>query len=191
MDPLNKFQNWYLEELAETNDKIPSACCFSTIGTDGYPNARFVSLKDVRNGQFIVTGPLNSRKGLEIEQTPMAALTFWWPVTQKQVRVQGDVHSLDAAEADLYFRERPAEAQIVSLVSEQGKLLEDADFLDKRFSHFQKLYENREVPRPDDWGGFSITPVRMEFLLFSGSRFHERILYTREGQQWKEKSLQP
>jgi len=191
MDPLNKFQNWYLEELSETNAKIPSACCFSTIGTDGYPNARFLSLKEVRNGQFIVTGPLNSRKGREIEQIPMAALTFWWPVTQKQVRVQGDVQILDPADSDFYFRERPAEAQIVSLVSEQGKLLEDLELLEKRFSHFQKLYENREVPRPDDWGGFSITPIRIEFLLFSGNRFHERKLYTRESEQWEEKSLQP
>lgn len=191
MNPFIKFQYWYLEELDQTDSNIPSACCLSTLGTDGYPNARFVSLKEVRDEQFIVTGPMNSRKGREIEKIPRAALTFWWPVTQKQVRIQGDVLKLDPAEADRYFQERPADAQIVSLASEQGRHMADPEALETRFSHLQKLYENKAIPRPYDWGGFAIIPVRMEFLLFSESRFHERVLYSRNGKKWEKQGLQP
>lgn len=117
MDPIIKFQNWYEQEL-DTNDAlIPSACCLSTTGTDGYPNARFVSLKEVDGRQFIVTGPLDSRKCQEVTYKPRAALTFWWPATGKQVRVQGNVKLIDSEDADRYFSERTRESQIVSWVS--------------------------------------------------------------------------
>src|SRR5438309_3912875 len=90
MDPLQKFGEWYSEELRQSNARIPSACCLSTIGLDGYPNARIVSLKEVKNEKFIFTGSLTTRKGLEIANKNKIALTFWWSATEKQIRIQGD-----------------------------------------------------------------------------------------------------
>lgn len=91
MNPFSKFEEWYKEELFKTSVSIPSACCLSTTGLDGYPNARFVSLKSLIDESFVFTGSSDSRKGLELETIPKAALTFWWTETERQVRIQGDV----------------------------------------------------------------------------------------------------
>lgn len=191
MDPIIKFQNWYEQEL-DTNDAlIPSACCLSTTGTDGYPNARFVSLKEVYGRQFIVTGPLDSRKCQEVTYKPRAALTFWWPATGKQVRVQGDVKLIDSEDADRYFSERTRESKIVPWVSKQGKPMENGGTLNERFDHFSGLYAGKEIPRPKNWGGIGIVPIRIEFLVFSPERLHERLLYVRNGSGWNEQHLQP
>lgn len=191
MDPIIKFQNWYEQERNITNTLIPSACCLSTTGLDGYPNARFVSLKEVVGGQFIVTGPLDSRKCKEVMYKPHAALTFWWSATGKQVRVQGDVKLIDSEDADRYFSDRTRESQIVSWVSTQGKPVENGSSLKERFDHFSNLNTGEEIPRPENWGGIGIVPVRIEFLVFSPERFHERLLYVRNGTGWSEQYLQP
>lgn len=190
-EPFGKFKTWYQEEIASSENKIPSACCLSTTGLDGYPNARFISLKDVKQNSFIVTGPLDSRKGKEIKQNPQAALTFWWPATEKQVRVQGDVNLIDQTSADSYFSERTREAQIVSSVSRQGKPLKNIEWLENRFDHFSEKYSTVQIPRPDFWGGLEIIPVRIEFLAFKNSRFHERLLYTKTIDTWNVQKLQP
>lgn len=191
MEPFKKFQTWYQKEMDETEESIPSACCLSTSGEDGYPNARFVSLKEVINGQFIVTGPMNSRKGEELQKSPRAALTFWWPSTEKQVRIQGDAHPIDTASADRYFSERSRESQIVSWVSDQGKPVENTEIIHERFNRFSEMYSNKKIPRPANWGGFKIIPVRIEFLSFQTSRFHERLLYIKNADVWEEQIIQP
>lgn len=190
MNPIQRFQTWFKQECDATEARVPAACCLSTIGLDGYPNARFVALKEVRDGQFIITGPLSSRKGQEIAKYPKAALTFWWPATGRQVRVQGDAVQIDASDADRFFSKRPREAQIVSWISKQGLPLKDVTELHEQYAHFTKSAE-REISRPENWGGFSINPIRIEFLSFSSERFHERLLYSNEGVEWKMQKLQP
>jgi pyridoxamine 5'-phosphate oxidase len=106
MDPIKLFTKWYQEEQHLCNIKIPSACCFSTNGLDGYPNARFVSLKEVLDGRFIITGPVSSRKGREILKSTKTSLSFWWTVTERQVRIQGDATKISDQHADNYFNER-------------------------------------------------------------------------------------
>lgn len=191
MDPFIKFQSWYQEEVEASDTLIPSACCLSTIGTDGYPNARFVSLKEMKDEQFIINGPMDSRKGNEIIYKPRAALTFWWPVTGRQVRVQGDVRKIDPSEADRYFRERQRESQIVSWASKQGKPLKVGNSLKEQFNHYSKLHANKEILRPENWGGIAIQPIRMEFLVFNVNRFHDRVLYIRNKNNWQAQLLQP
>jgi pyridoxamine 5'-phosphate oxidase len=191
MDPFTTFERWYRDESDLTNVIVPSACCLSTMGTDGFPNARFVALKEVKNERFIITGPMDSRKGEEIRKTPRAALTFWWPVTGIQVRIQGRVRLIDSAEADRYFSERSREAQIVSWVSQQGRPLLHAESMKERYDHLYGSYSGMEIPRPENWNGIAIDPVRIEFLVFSSERFHERILYQRDGDGWHVQSLQP
>lgn len=171
--------------------KIPSACCLGSIGQDGYPNARFVSLKEVVNDTFVITGPLNSRKGTELLANPKASLAFWWAATERQVRIQGDAIPIDNEQADRYFKERSRESQIVSIMSQQGQQIENHKELIRKFE--QQTSEKPDTPmgRPPEWSGFYIHPQRIEFMEFNENRFHFRELFSREGENWTRVLLQP
>lgn len=191
MSPIELFNKWYNEELNLTTVKIPSACCLSTIGIDGFPNARFVSLKEVTSNHFIITGPTTSRKGIEINSNNKVALTFWWTETERQVRIQGTATKISEKLADKYFAERNRESQIVSIISNQGKEIKNIDMLIQKYSEAEKQFFNIKLKRPEDWGGYLIEPLRIEFLEFKPNRFHERKLYEFSNRNWSLKQLQP
>ncbi len=191
MNPIKKFSKWYQQALEQENGSVPSACCFSTNGLDGYPNARFVSLKELTGGRFVITGAQDSRKGEEVTRTPRGALTLWWPSLERQVRVQGDIHRMNGLNADRYFRERPRKAQIIAWASKQGKPMNNPKTLKARYDHFENLFDGTEIPRPANWTAMEINPVRIEFLEFKHSRLHKRKLYVRNGMDWTEMILQP
>jgi len=191
MNPIDLFNSWYKAELQTSTDVIPSACCLSTIGLDGYPNARFVSLKEVMNGCFVITGSIGSLKGKEIAQCSKVALTFWWTGTQKQVRIQGEASLLSTEISRKYFHQRPLDAQIISSVSKQGHPLESMESLQKKFFAFKRPERQEEIPPPDDWGGYSIKPVRMELMTFKENRMHERWLYHLKDEHWTEQLIEP
>jgi pyridoxamine 5'-phosphate oxidase len=191
MNPFQLFKQWYDEEYTLTKVRIPAACCLSTIGLDGFPNARFISLKEVIEETFVVTGPLTSRKDLEIEKSNKVSLVFWWTETERQVRIQGEAASISDKLADKYFVARGVDAQIVSTVSEQGKEIRDLDTLNKQYQETERLFKNKAIARPSNWAGYSITPVRMEFMEFSATRFHDRKLYEVMNGKWIVKQIQP
>ncbi len=191
MNPFELFENWYKEELFRTSVSIPSACCLSTIGLDGYPNARFLSLKAMDNESFIITGPTNSRKGQEIEATPKVALTFWWTETKRQVRIQGDVQPIDLKLADFYFKERNLTAQFISHHFNQGEPFDNPSSSFEEFKKGMKKQDAQEIERPPNWGGYRINPVRIEFLKFDESRFHNRQLFLKTENGWQATFLQP
>jgi len=191
MTPIQLFIKWFGEEQELTTVRIPSACCLSTIGVDGFPNARFVSLKEVEENRFIVTGPLTSRKGTEISRINKVALTFWWTETERQVRIQGNTTRITEQLADKYFAERGRDSQIISIVSNQGQEIENIETLTKKYETIESGYVNKPLTRPDNWGGYSIEPIRIEFLEFRPTRFHDRKLYELTNGQWTMKQLQP
>ena len=191
MNPIALFEAWYAEELGLTQVSIPSACCLSTTGLDGYPNARFVSLKEILDDRFIITGPLASRKGREIAQSDKVALTFWWTQTERQIRIQGEASLISDELADKYFAERPRDAQLVSLTSNQGRELDSPRRLNQKYEETKNLLGGQTIKRPEDWGGYAIRPVRMEFLAFQSTRFHERTLFEWIDGKWITKQLQP
>ena len=191
MNPIRQFEGWYHAELKMSKARIPTACCLSTTGLDGYPNARFVSLKEVIDDKFIITGPIRSRKGLEIHENPKVSLTFWWPTTERQVRIQGDAALVDDQRAKHYFKERNRASKIVSHISDQGSEVDNLDELEATFESKRAEFKEKEVPMPEDWGGFEIVPVRMEFMEFKPSRFHIREFFWKEAGQWKSTFLQP
>lgn len=191
MDPIALFNEWYQQQLTATTVKLPAACCLSTIGLDGFPNARFVSLKEVLHGSFVVTGPTTSLKGQEINADNKVSLTFWWPETERQVRVQGIATLMDAATAYTYFKERNRESQLVSLVSTQGADMGSEEEFDKKYEAASLKYADTAIPLPDGWGAYSISPVRIEFLGFRSTRFHDRQLFELLGTRWAVKKVQP
>ena len=208
-NPIELFQNLFDEELAQSNLKVPSACCFSTIGADGYPNSRFVALKEVNNNGFVVTGPISTRKkevnnngfvvtgpistrkGDEARENSKVSITLWWSVTETQVRIQGDASLITPEQADNFFAERPRESQITSHASNQGETIEDPDVLQEVLKNVEKEFEGRDIPRPENWGGFCVKPIRIEFLFFSYDRLHRRTLYTKTQDGWDITCLQP
>lgn len=191
LNPILLFHEYHALEKKLNNQKLPDACCFSTIGLDGYPNSRFVSLKEVINDRFIITGSLSSRKGLELRQEKRAALSFWWTATEKQVRIQGNVTLLTNHQADVYFQQRNRESQLVAVASKQGEQLEDLKILDKNYNEAEQLFHGKSVDRPVDWGVFSLEPIRIEFLTFQQTRFHQRTLFEKKNQRWQAIELQP
>lgn len=192
VDILLQFQRYLDEEIQSRKQKLPYACCLSTTGLDDFPNARFVSLKEIRNDKFIISGTLSSRKGEEIKANNKVSLSFWWPETQRQVRVQGVAHLLGNEIADQYFNGRSLESRIVSVVSEQGLILSDVEELIQKYDTIiQNLDSNQHIERPKNWGAYAITPVRIEFLTFRDNRFHDRTLFQNMDKEWKKVKLQP
>jgi pyridoxamine 5'-phosphate oxidase len=189
-DPIERFRRWFAEVL-DGGGPLAGACCLSTVGLDGYPNARFVALKGVDEAGFIVTGPLRSRKGGELARLPRAALTFWWPERGRQVRIQGDASALDAALADDHFAARPRDAQLLAWASRQGEPLGDEQEFRQRLEGLTARFAGRPIPRPPDWGGYRIVPCRCEFLRFREDRLHQRDAYERAGDGWRRTTLQP
>ncbi len=191
MIPIEKFKKWYEEEIEKSSVRIPSACCLTSIGIDGYPNSRFVSLKEIVDNKFVITGPLNSKKGIELLSNPKASLTFWWTETERQIRIQGDSVQIENERADMYFRERNKESQIVSKISKQGAEIKSLTELTNLFENLKSEYIDAEITRPAEWSGFYIIPKRIEFMEFSKSRFHFRELFTKENGFWNKVILQP
>jgi len=191
-DPFNLFADWHQQELTQSNSQVPSACCLSTLGTNGYPNARFVSLKTVHNGAFIITGSVQAQKGVELKQHPKAALTFWFTATEKQIRLQGDALPITHQQANQYFASRSLAAKAVSVVSQQGQPLANPAKLALQHTQAVQQYQNTEIQRPVGWGGFAILPVNIEFLTFNSNRLHLRQLFTKtDNDQWAYSYLQP
>ncbi|MDB4292805.1 pyridoxal 5'-phosphate synthase [Maribacter sp.] len=191
MSPFVLFEKWFSEEKKRSNLKLPAACCLSTIGLDGYPNARFVSLKEISNESFVITGPLNSRKGNEIDNCSKAALSFWWTSTERQIRIQGDVTKIPEAAAEIYFEQRNRDSKIVSTAFEQGKEIQSIAHLRDFFEQRKKELGSTEIKHPKNWGGIYIKPIRIEFMEFKKSRLHERTLYHQVNNKWEMILLQP
>lgn len=118
-------------------------------------------------------------------------MTFWWESTQKQIRVQGDAFKISNTEATRYFHERTRDSKIISMISEQGMDIENIDVLKKKFTETEITYKNKDISKPENWGGFAILPIRIEFMEFEKSRFHKRTLFQLEEKKWTKSILQP
>jgi len=187
--PIQQFSKWFNEELKLSKVQIPTAVCLSTIGIDNFPNARFVSFKDLIDDSFVITGPINSRKGIEIKNNDKVALTFWWTETKRQIRIQGFATKISEQLADKYFNERTLNSQAVSLTSEQGKEIDNLGMLQEKVQ--KRVLIKTKIKRPKIWGGFSIKPIRIEFMEFKKTRLHDRKLYENKNGKWNLKQIQP
>lgn len=191
MNPQDKFEDWYCLELLRSQLKLPAACCLSTIGLDGCPNARFVSLKEVTEDGFVITGPVTSRKGQEISAHHKVALTFWWEATERQVRIQGEAIPLDNKLAEQYFKARSKTSQIVSAICSQGEAVDSYEALESLYMDKEKAIGETSIDKPTGWGGFIINPIRMEFMEFKDTRLHKRELFIFEDGIWQHTFIQP
>ena len=188
-DPLVQFEQWLNEAMtAQVNE--PTAVNVAAVGTDGRPNSRMVLLKEVNPRGFVFFTNYQSRKGQSLAARPFAALTFFWPELERQVRVEGRVEKLDAAASDEYFASRPYTSRIGAWASEQSSVIADKSVLVKRAAAIG-LKHPLNVPRPPHWGGYIVIPDLVEFWQGRPSRLHDRIRYRLSDGLWLKERLAP
>lgn len=190
-DPIALFQAWFAA-AKETSNIDPTAMVLATATKDGKPSARVVLLKAFDARGFTFYTNLGSHKARELIDNPLAALCFYWPTSNHQVRIEGVVELVTATEADEYFASRPRESQIGAWASYQSQQLSAQDELMQRFEAFQRRFEGQTVPRPEFWSGFRLKPQTMEFWEAGSHRLHTRICYHKNAQgQWQIELLYP
>ena len=189
-DPIATFHAW-LEDAAASEPRDPTAAALATVGEDGMPSVRMVLLKDASAAGFVFYTNYESRKGCQLLAHPKAAMVFYWKSLDRQVRLEGAVEQVDAADADAYFASRPRESRIGAWASQQSRPLEGRFELEKRVVRFGLKYAIGEVPRPPYWSGFRLVPRMIEFWQGSAFRLHDRLVYHRNGAGWRTERLYP
>jgi pyridoxamine 5'-phosphate oxidase len=189
-DPYVQFRKWYNEHL-ETEVAIPDTVTLGTASTEGRVSVRTVLMKDYDDKGFIFFTNYNSKKGMQMEENPSAAMHFYWPEAGRQVRIEGIIERLSEAESSVYFMTRPRESQISAWASEQSSVIPDRQYLEKRYEYFKIKYENKHVEKPPHWGGFRLIPDFFEFWHDGAFRLHDRIVYTKGDESWIINRLAP
>ncbi|WP_018150827.1 pyridoxamine 5'-phosphate oxidase [Leeia oryzae] len=187
--PITQFEQW-LKEAMTAEVPEPTAMHVTTVGEDGRPSARIVLLKGIENGQFQFFTNYLSRKGQQIAATPYVAITFFWPELERQVRIEGKIEKLSDEASDQYFNSRPYTSRIGAWASEQSTKISGKSVLVTRAAEFGMKYLTH-VPRPPHWGGYGVTPDRVEFWQGRPSRLHDRVLYELNNGEWERSRLAP
>ena len=189
-DPFELFDAWLAEaRVAEPND--PEAMAFASADAQGRPSVRMVLLRRSGPQGFGFFTNLDSRKGEELAANPNGALAIHWKSLRRQVRAEGPVEEVEAAEADVYFAGRGRDSQIGSWASDQSRPLESREVFEQRYEALRERFDGKPVPRPPRWSGFRLKPKRIEFWSDRPHRLHERRLFVRQGDGWTEGLLYP
>ncbi len=188
-DPMAEFLKW-LEAAISAGLDEPNAFVLATVDDDGTPSARAVLVKDVTEAGIVFYTGLSSRKSNAMRSHPVAAATFVWTPLHRQVRFEGGVAPVSEEDADAYFATRPRGAQIAAHASRQSTIVSGRDVLESRFAELSEAFLG-DVPRPEHWGGWRLTPHLVEFWQGRPNRFHDRIRYREQGDGWVKERLAP
>ncbi len=189
-EPIIQFNHW-LEEAIQANVPEPTAMHLATATQDGKPSGRIVLLKGTQEEGFIFYTNYESRKGQELADNPYGCITFFWTELQRQVRIEGKIAKIAPQLSEDYFHSRPRGSQISALVSPQSQIIDNRDILEQQVALKTQALEGKSVPKPDHWGGYCLKPTYIEFWQGRSSRLHDRLCYTKEGNDWKIVRLAP
>jgi len=188
-DPLRQFAAWFKD--ARVSEIDPTAMALATVDSAGRPSVRIVLMKGCDERGFVFYTNYESRKARDIAATADAALVFYWPSASRQVRVEGRVEKVTAAESDAYFASRPFDSQVAASISPQSDPVAHREALDRLFEEARRRYAAGEVPRPEFWGGYRLVPDQIEFWQGRPNRLHDRLRYRRQGDVWTRDRLAP
>jgi pyridoxamine 5'-phosphate oxidase len=191
-DPIDQFRTWFVEAQEIESAHEANAMTVATASPDGAPSARVVLLKGADEEGFRFFTSFRGRKASELDSNPRAALVFYWPVLERQVRIEGYVRRLDNDVAEAYFHSRPKGSQVGAMLSPQSSVLHDRAAFEAEFN--RQLASNESEPVPFDpqlWGGYLVVPERYEFWQGRSSRLHDRFQYRRENGIWLVERLAP
>jgi len=179
-NPIRQFEAWFEEVRAGgVSEQDSISMVLATASKDGRPSARVVLLKSFDDRGFVFYTNYQSRKGKELDENPRACLLFYWSQLWRQVRIEGDVEKISAAESEEYFQSRPLGSKLGAWASNQSEVVDNRETLESRFNELEKRF-GEEVPRPEYWGGYRIQPDSIEFWQGRDNRLHDRLRYRLE-----------
>jgi pyridoxamine 5'-phosphate oxidase len=190
VDPIARFRRWFAAAAAARLPQ-PEAMALATADRRGRPSVRIVLLKHADRDGFVFYTNARSRKGREMAENPWASLVAHWQPLGRQVRIEGRVEPVSAAEADAYWATRPRESQLGGAASDQSAPIASRAALLRRWRELARRYAGRAVPRPPHWTGFRVVPTAIEFWTLRPFRMHDRELFTRTRRGWRVTRLQP
>jgi pyridoxamine 5'-phosphate oxidase len=191
-NPIELFQKWFFEVEEFGGDSETNAMTISTIGKNGFPKNRVVLLKKYTWEGFIFYTNYNSEKGKAIEKNPNVCLSFFWNNIERQVIITGKAEKIAENLSDGYFESRPDGSKLGAWASNQSETVPSRKYLDDRLASFEKKFENKEITRPEYWGGYIVKPISIEFWQGRPNRMHDRIRYTlQKNYEWKIERLAP
>lgn len=189
-EPVSLFSEW-LQEAVDEGVAEANAFCLCTVGEEGIPQGRFLLLKGVGNDGFRFFTNYGSHKAGQLDFAGRASMVFWWGALSRQVRVTGSVARLDSSESESYFASRPRESQLAAWASQQSSEVDSRESLEGRLEEVRLRFEGLEVPRPEFWGGYLLSPQRVEFWQGRSNRFHDRLVFSKQSDEWKIVRLMP
>jgi len=195
-DPIFEFRRWFDQAVAARASDAArtdvNAATLATVDAEGRPSGRIVLLKGVDERGFVFFTNYDSRKGREITANPNVALVFYWPDQERQVTIAGAASKVPRAESEAYFKSRPRGSRLAACASNQSEVIADREVLESRWREIEAKHPGEDVPMPQNWGGFVIAPVRIEFWQGRPSRLHDRFRYAKQGDRsWKIERLAP
>ncbi|MDM1389226.1 pyridoxamine 5'-phosphate oxidase [Myroides marinus] len=192
-NPMMQFRKWFYEVEDFGGVDEVNAMTVSTIGLDGFPKSRVVLLKSYDEEGFVFYTNYNSEKGKAILANPHLCLSFFWPSAERQVIIKGIASKASATQSDNYFDSRPLGSRLGAIVSNQSEVIPNHEVLEQAINKLEKEVTEDSVKRPDNWGGFVVKPVSIEFWQGRANRLHDRIRYTltEDGLDWKIERLAP
>src|SRR3954467_12946877 len=188
-DPIRQFERWF-DDALRARLPLPNAMTLATVGADGAPSARVVLLKGIEGGGFTFYTNYRSRKARELEARGTACLVFMWSALERQVRIDGRIERVSAAESDAYYASRPLGARLSAWASPQSEKVASRAVLENAMAEARRSH-GEAPPRPPHWGGYRVLPSALEFWQGRADRLHDRLVYSRDGEQGRIARLAP